>query len=101
MNPSPHKYHTLLVTIISIGILFLPTDLLSERPSEIDFLRSTSNRENFHHIDQIARFEEKGKMARIGVFSSLLGIENRIFKELFFFSFQHTLSIKEAPFLRC
>ena len=101
MNPSTHKYRTLLVSVISLGILFLPTDLLSERPSEIDFLRSTSNRENFHHVDQISRFEEKGEMARIDVFPSLLGIKNRIFKELFIFSPHDSLSIKEGPFLRC
>jgi hypothetical protein len=101
MNPSPHKYQTLLVTIISLGILFLPTYLLFDRLSEIDFLRSTLNWENPDDVDQFASFEEKGKMARIDVFSSLLGIKNRIFKELFIFSSRHSLSIKEAPVLRC
>ena len=101
MKRLPHKYQLFFIAIIFLGILFLPTDLLSERPSEMDFLRSTSNRENFHHVDQIAKFEEKGKMERIDVFSRLPGIKNRIFKELFIFSFRHSLSIKEVPVLRC
>ena len=103
MNPLPHKYQILLVTIISLGILFLPTYLLFDRLSEIDFLRSTLNWENPDDIDQSASLGEKWKVAQVNVYSILFVPEDRIFDSIAPFVFGRRLSKEKekASVLRC
>jgi len=71
MNPLPHKYQKILVTIISLGILFLPAYLCFYKLSEIDFLCSTANWENDDDVDPSLGFDDKGKMSNVDVYSSL------------------------------
>jgi len=101
MNPLPHKYQILLVTIISLGILFLPACSFFYRLSEVDFLCSTLTWENTDDEDQGVNFQEKGKTPEIDFFSSLFVINKKIFKESLLLSSQKSLSMEEASVLRC